>query len=296
MICFFLSIFLPFINRENCNRTGIGYTCQDLEEGVEKLQILLKRKRNYTISYSTYSNFHPNQALLRLYSVMIALATDSIPIMYSQSMEKTKMVRDPSISIRVKKLNHAVSFPLCFNETQLQANVSFAAEMPPILKPLLLNPAIYRLTEYLGPAAYHILLHYTLNISEEIFMKKIQIHSNNEFVSFSIPRHISCVNSNMYKMKVLTDPSIKDVIEALNAQHFGYQIGNPAGWLITVLRGIPSYIFDPVSQNCFYGSSIMSGGLNPLYSGIFGDTADFSRGGDFCGNPKITQNLLKLLL
>lgn len=336
---FCISIFLPYLNRKNCNDSDIGYTCKDLEDGINKLQELLKRKRNYQISYHTFSKNYYSQIIIRIYTVALALATDSIPKIALQSMDKLffedkkeskiPFINPPSFANIVNKIKNTNNFfPICFNESSLTKNMIFQSEMPPVVKPLLLNPSIYRLTEYLGPAAYHILTHFALNFTslselskkndDDKSAEKPPFISNNfrnksGFAILSpMPFNASCVieyingnNSNLAienkdksKIIALDDKStFESLFSMMNVEHFGYQIGDMQGVVITLLRGVPSFIYDPVSNTCYKGRSIISGALNPIYSGIYRSNSDLSRGGsEFCHNPDITKNLLKKLL
>lgn len=329
---FSLSVFLPYLNRDNCDDPGIGYTCKDLEDGVNKLQILLKRERNFSISYHTFSKNIYNQIIIRLYTVVLALATDSIPAMGIQLMdkllindEKTQskkpIVNPPCIAHVLKKIKSSTFFPICFNESSLTNNIFFQSEMPPMIKPLFLNPSIYRLTEYLGPAAYHILIHFALNItsfstnsseSNDLHIstdfKRINFRNKSGFAVLSpMPLNATCINECMSKKqknkkgsKVISldaTTSLEDLLKTMNIENFGYQIGDIGGVVMTLLRGVPSFIYDPVSKACYKGRSIISGALNPIYSGIYRSNSDLSRGGaDFCHNSEITKTLLKKLL
>lgn len=329
-----ISIFLPYLNRDNCDYPGIGYTCKDLEDGINKLEKLLKRNRNFSISYHTFSKNYFNQMIIRLYTVTLALATDSIPAIEMQSMDKViinnektqskiPIISPPSIAQVLNKIKCSNVFPICYNETNLTENLSFQGEMPPIIKPFLLNPTIYRLAEYLGPAAYHILIHYALNIA--LPSSKEYRPNEHDSANFYSPKsnnlkgksgfavlspmslNTTCVNEylkNTTNGKKKSDilfldatSKLETLLSVINAEHFGYQIGDIGGVVLTLLRGIPSFIYDPVSNTCYKGRSMISGALNPLYSGIYRSISDLSRGGvDFCHNVEITKKLLKKLL
>ena len=323
LICF-LSIFLPYLNRDGCDTPGIGYTCKDLDDGVKKLEKLLTIERKYNSSFSAHSKIHGNQMIIRLRAVILALATNTRPLIAPCSIDtaeipindKRKTIVDfPSISIPTKKIKASKIFPLCYDETNITGNVKYTETMPITIDYLLFNPAMHRLTQYLGPAAFHILIHYALNLStyqnpntnqEELIFKAkkkkpffgilspmsptapcIDTYLNNQ----SVER-----NSDTF-LEVPVDPILPQIIDLVNADEFAFQISDPLGFIISILRGYPSYIYDPVSRTCHKGRSIISGALNPLYSSIYSSQSDFSVLRDtFCGDPNITKEVLKQLL
>ncbi|KAK8883378.1 hypothetical protein M9Y10_046028 [Tritrichomonas musculus] len=326
-----LFIFLPYLNRENCNDPGIGYTCKDLEDGVDKLQKLLEKKRDFNISFHTFSKNHYSQIIIRFYSIVLALATDSAPVIALQPIDNPypkdsesntqhiPRINPPSFAHVVKKIKSSTFFPICFNESSLTENVAFQSDMPPTIKPFLLNPSIYRLIKYIGPASYHILFHFALNISSSFPNSQSKQNINNikdkhGFVVLSpMPLNSTCVEQykSLTELKskrkkkantsniIALDSSytIQSLLETVKAEHFGYQIGDIGGLVATLLRGVPSYLYDPVSNACYKGRSLISGALNPLYSGIYRSSSDLSRdGAEFCHNTDITKFLLKQLL
>jgi hypothetical protein len=284
---FVLGVFLPALNRDRCDEPNIGYTCSDLQSGVEKLQFLLSNQsRRHTIAFHQYSMQLYLQAFFRIMAVSLALATSSTPILSSsQSIASNPSIRFPSFAeVRAKPAELCNDLPACYNKTSLATPTCFIND-PIRSSALLFNPAINRVVEFLGPAGLHILANLALNLSQPL---------TKDGPNCAAPELFHCMNA--FVEATFESTSFTNFIETLNAKEVGFVIGTERGWIASLIRGVPAWLYDPVSGACFRAHSYLAGGVNPLYAGSFRNLGDLARANRWCGDHAVTKRLLTNLL
>ena len=210
----------------------------------------------------------------------LALELDAVPVFKIGSIDKKKEVNIPSIALLSDKSpKRTESGHVCNTWDTMPHNRNISAD--PINFPfLLLNPTVHKFMKRLGPAGYHIMAHYALNLTSEV-------KQTNENISLEENA------MNYFDNAIYSDAP--DLIGAIGCNGVVYRIGDDAGWMISLLRGRPSILYDPVSKSCFKAKSYFAGLLNPLYPGAAEDNI-LSRVNKFCGNHNITRDLLANLL
>jgi hypothetical protein len=245
MIIGLVCVFLPGLNREHCDAPHNGYTCEDLESGVSALTKLLSRPRNREIRLTSDVFTDPERLLVRLFTVSLALATDSVPVLVNQSQFGAPSIAKLVPDSAPKEL--PPTLPFCANITSLKRrhntwNVSANPAQ------LLFSPTAARLFDSLGPAALHILVHLTLNLTAAIARVNYDVH----FGKFQCPGSAG--------LDVKGKLNFKAMLSAAAAAKFAHQLPSVAGFLVNLIRGEGPVLFDAVGGACWRAASYIAGG------------------------------------
>lgn len=265
MLVFLCCLFLPGLNWDHCDDKENGYTCDDLKRGVAELEKLLLVNRSGSIGFRIAKQ-HPVYTLYsRLFSVGVALATGARPLFsFEEGWVK------PDIAEYRKARKDGPDFRFCQNITSVDGEMWFNIEPSPAT--LLLNPTLIRLYKRLGPAALHILVHFTLSLNESIAQP---------------------VNSQPVKISLRT--SLNDLLRASRSPVV-QNIPNFVWFMINLIRGRAPKLCSRVGHQCWPARSYLAGGVNPLYPGTDRSNLDISRSVSDCGDPRSLQDLVDLLI
>jgi hypothetical protein len=177
------------------------------------------------------------------------------------------------------------------NDTSFNEDRWYAAD-PVIYSAVALNPAINRVANYLGPAGLHLIAHLALNLSKPVERRAFFM------LSRDVP-NTACqakyLQENVRTMGEFYEEN--DFFNILGAPDHAFRMGDEQGWIMNILRGLPAWLYDPVSGHCFLSHSYQSGLINPLYAGVYRGDKDLSRANTFCGGftHDSTKRLLKNL-
>lgn len=276
MLLFLLSVSLPGLNRKHCDEPGNGYTCKDLEYGVSELEKILAEPRTKRVMIYTKVATDVDRLFLRLFTVSLGLATNSIPVLV-----KEKQFSKPEFAEYGKKPQETVNFTFCKDIKSISKNnIYYQIEMNP--SHLLLNPTLSRLYDRLGPAALHILMHLTLGGPE--------IGNETDYAVLW-----GSVKSTISGSKV--DPKdLQAILFAATAPTFVHKLPDLGGFLVNLVRGRSPVVCDHVGGSCWRAKSYLAGGVNPLYPGTGRSTLDIARSNEACANTTRTRNLLEMII
>jgi hypothetical protein len=281
MILLSLCLFLPGLNRDNCDAPQNGYTCQDLNSGVDKLTNLIARPRSSQVRFICEAFTDSERLFIRLFTVAFALATDSIPILSAHSHfsapEIATVVPDSSPQ-------NLATFSFCENVSALKSGATFSWSLSANPAHLLFNPTLARLYEELGPAALHILMHYTLNLTDAIERKEYNV----------IVGRVQCAE---YAGREFKDKSRYALLmEAAASATVVQQLPSLAGFLANLIRGEAPVLYDMVGGACWKARSYIAGGTNPLYPGTGRSALDLARSNTACPDAAYARKVIANLI
>lgn len=292
ILIIFLSIFLPALNRKNCNNKYNGFTCDDLNKGVKYVQdVLLKRKRSKNISIISKVKTDSDYLFTRLATLSFALATDTIPVF---SKKDQNMFKDyPEIAIIGPNIKYDESkymnIQICNTSIDLPNTTNYFL-INLTATSVLFSPVLNALYDKIGPAALHILIHLALNLSYSID------NYTNYAVFQGSKRPEPPICGNIAGALITNKCNSQTMIEASKASNFVMPLANLQGWLINLIRGTSPYLYDNVGKGCWRATSYLAGGINPIYPGKGRSELDISRSNIECPNTTITKKYLKILL
>ncbi|KAK8885045.1 hypothetical protein M9Y10_044173 [Tritrichomonas musculus] len=292
MVFFFiLSIFLPALNRKNCDKEDTGFTCDDLNKGINYVQnVLLKRKRSKNVSIIVKIKSDSDCLFSRLATLSYALATDSFPL-FPKNDKQFKSYPDIAVfgsNIKYDESKYT-NIQICNTTINLPNSTNYFI-INSTATSILFSPALNILYEKIGPAALHIIIHLALNLS----------YSLDNYTNYAIfqgtkkPDPPSC--GNVAGALISNRCDAQTIIEASKASNFVMPLANLQGWLINLIRGSAPYLYDNVGKGCWKAASYLSGGINPIYPGKGRSELDVSRSNIECPNTTITKKYLKILL
>jgi len=279
MLFCYIAILLPYLNQNHCSDKDLGYTCSDIENGKNILNEMMKWPRNHYVSATSPSSHDTIIIFNRIYTLALALATNSTPYYFQK--KNVGNLGTPSFGYFGKKPSNFAPIPQCFNDSVIKETVHYSIDPSP--SSLLLNPAIFRLLNKIGPASLHILAHMSLNIttlpnqSSNIFTTNNLISQHCQFQKK--PDHISDFSTHNFQ-KALTHSTI------------AHQIGDIHGWILHIISGKTPYLYDPISKSCWKAKSFRSGGINPFYTGTQRSKFDLSRSNNPCNDIFISKTIL----
>lgn len=281
--------FLPALNRNDCNSANNGYTCSQLNDGIEYVKThLLNKTRTKNITIISNSNTEADIIFTRFATLCFALATDSNPVFLPQSNQRFY----PNIATFGPHIGY-------------QENVYQPIETCKIIKTLpnttniytinltatsiLFSPTLNVLFDKIGPAALHILIHLTLNYTDPLGNR-----TNYAVFQGQLPPSKSCEIYNGLSISDKCD--FKTMIEASRSSTFICPYASIQGWLITLLRGTSPVLYDKVGNGCWKAKSYLAGGINLIYPGIERSILDLARSNLECPNTTLTKQYLPILL
>jgi hypothetical protein len=257
-----ISLFLPALNRESCQDSQNGYTCSDLDSGLAKLNSLISRPRTRRLRFIGDHFVDSERLLTRVFAVSYALATGSTPVLPAQSQFSA-----PSIADVVPESGpspHAPPpFPFCDNGTLPPGDASWRFDASPAH--LLFNPALAQLYAELGPAALHILMHYTLNLTSPL----------ERSADRAIVGTVEC--GEFGGPPLAENARLPAMLHAAGAAGVAVQLPSLVGFLVGLIRGEAPTLYDAVGRACWRARSYVAGGVNPLYPGAGRSPLDLAR-------------------
>jgi hypothetical protein len=147
-----------------------------------------------------------------------------------------------------------------------------------------LNPTLSRLYRKLGPASLHILIHFTLNLTESVNRSDYDVL-------------IGKVQCGGYSGKEFREkPQLGLMMEAVGAVDVVQQLPSVVGWLVNLIRGEAPMLFDLVGNACWRARSYIAGGINPLYPGTGRSNFDLTRSNYACSEVKETREIIQKLI
>ena len=288
----FLSVFLPALNRKNCDKKYNGFNCDDLNNGIKYVQdVLLKRKRSKNISIITKVKSDSDYLFNRLATLSFALATDSIPLF---TINDQKVYHNyPEIAVIGPNIKYDESkfknIQICNASIDLPNSTNYFI-INSTATSILFSPALNALYDKIGSASLHILIHLALNLSYSI-----DNYTNYAvFLGSKRPDPPAC--GNIAGALISNKCNAQTIIESSKASNFVMPLANLQGWLINLIRGTSPYLYDNVGKGCWRATSYLAGGINPIYPGKGRSELDISRSNIECYNTTITKKYLKILL
>lgn len=274
MLLFFLSLFLPGLNRDHCDEAENGYTCEDLERGVAELQTMLKEERHGMVGVFEERQF-PEKIYARVFGVGLALATGATPMFQDYpSLPKT------SFAVTGAKERNPPELDFCANLTRIEGSKWFTVPKDPSI--LLLNPTLLRVYKRLGSAALHILVHFALDLNESY-----------SFAPLNEPVNVNCPEGPGAKLRA--KPTFHELLNASRAPVI-QKLPDFTAFIINLIRGRAPTLCDLVGHSCWKARSYIAGGVNPIYPGIGRSTLDISRSTHECGDTRAVQDLIDRLI
>ena len=231
---FLINVFLPALNSKHCDEEKNGYSCEDLNRGILKVKQLLKFRRKHYISAIVTSNHETYNLYSRLFTLILALATNSTP--YFVHKQKISQFGKPFIAYQGKKPLNQINYPPCFDLTSLNEDLHF--KIDPIPSQLLLSPATSRIIKEIGPASLHILIHLALNISNPITKTEKNYSTSSNILE-------KCNNN----FNLINDHSYESIFKGLYSNKISHQITDIHGWLLHLLTGSSPILYDISESN-----------------------------------------------
>lgn len=292
ILIFILSIFLPALNRKNCDNEYNGFTCNDLNNGIQYVQnVLLNRRRSKNISILAKIKSDSDHLFSRLATLSFALATDSVPIFPSSGQKifqnrpeiaiiDASIKYDESKYTNIQVCNTSINLPNSTNYFLINSTATS----------LLFSPVLNTLYDKIGPAALHILIHLSLNLS-------YSIDNYTNYAVFQGPKRPDPPSCGDVAGALISNKcDAQTMIEASKASNFVMPLANLQGWIINLIRGTSPYLYDNVGKGCWRAKSYLAGGINPIYPGKGRSELDIARSNIECPNTTITKKYLKILL
>ena len=274
MFLFFLSLFLPGLNRDHCDDVENGYTCADLEHGVAELQAMLKEERHGMVG--VFEERHPHERIFaRVFGVGLALATGSTPM-----FQDYPSIPKPSFAVTGAKVRNPPELDFCANLTSIEGSQWFTVPRHPSM--LLLNPTLLRVYKRLGPAALHILVHFTLNLNESY-----------SFAPLDEPVNVNCPEQPGAKLP--SKPAFHEILNASRAPII-QKLPEFTAFIVNLIRGRAPTLCDGVGHSCWKARSYIAGGVNPIYPGTGRSMLDISRSTHECWDTKVVQDIIDHLI
>lgn len=278
MIFFISILFVDFanVNRDGCENNENGYSCSDIDNGIELLnkRINEKKKNNFVHVIPKKNNDESNKFANILESI-VALRTNSRS--YNEKM-KESIEKNEKENDFIKNM-HYENYSLCFENATLDYNVTYYVDALPSL--LLLTPPSVFLCDELGPAYLHLIAHYSLS---NLSFNQTKVLTDKASIIKYCPR----------SYEIEAETNFEKLI--YRGKKYFHQIGSLKGWLGHIFSGTSPYLFDPVSKSCWNGTTYLAGGISATYTGTQRSNNDLQRMNSKCKNISNVKKMLKYIL
>lgn len=302
-----------------CKDGVFQFSCDELKSGVNKLKTLLSHsKKNKIMVYSqNHANNTNNCMLSQILTIGLSLATNSYPV-FNQNCSYIDIPEHNRNDLHTFAPEESVEYGVydnCFSNKSLSKNLALYnaledSEYSYLPSHIVFHPLLESLIKDLGPAGLYILVHYSLNIPfnfrEDYSQNPVLVISSIFNVSTSkIPnvKDARCLLSTVVDVKIKKprnscsgEDVYNELKEVSSYNSILYNIGDPTGWIASVLTGRVSYLQDSVGHGIIKGTKYYSGWANSVYSSVFRSYRDLNLIFQLCPDQTIENTLFKDIL